>query len=119
MPGEHRFRLKRVRASGETGYSESLTVRRSMETAVRMTPPSPNPVQGQATFSFAVREAQRVTITVYDVMGREVRTVYRGTPPAEENQTVRLQGRDLSSGIYFVRLVAGDHVKTRRFTVVR
>ena len=119
VPGEHRFRLKRVRASGETGYSESLTVRRSMETAVRMTPPSPNPVQGQATFSFAVREAQRVTITVYDVMGREVRTVYRGTPPAEENQTVRLQGRDLSSGIYFVRLVAGDHVKTRRFTVVR
>jgi hypothetical protein len=119
VPGEHRFRLKRVRASGETTHTESLTVQRSMETAVRMTPPSPNPVQGQATFSFAVREAQRVTITVYDVMGREVRTVYRGTPPAEENQTVRLQGRDLSSGIYFVRLVAGDHVKTRRFTVVR
>ena len=119
VPGEHRFRLKRVRASGETTHTESLTVQRSMETAVRMTPPSPNPVQGQATFSFAVREAQRVTITVYDVMGREVRTVYRGTPPAEENQTVRLQGRDLSSGIYFVRLVAGDHVKTRRVTVVR
>jgi hypothetical protein len=119
VPGEHRFRLKRVRASGETTHTESLTVQRSMETAVRMTPPSPNPVQNQATFAFAVREAQRVTITVYDVLGREVRTVYRGTPPAGENQTVRLQGRDLSSGIYFVRLVAGDHVKTRRFTVVR
>lgn len=119
VPGEHRFRLKRVRASGETTHTESLTVQRSMESAVRMTPPSPNPIRNQATFSFAVREAQRVTITVYDVMGREVRTLYRGTPPAEENQTVRLQGRDLSSGIYFVRLVAGDHVKTRRVTVVR
>jgi hypothetical protein len=102
VPGEHRFRLKRVRASGETTHTES-----------------PNPIRNQATFSFAVRTAQRVTITVYDVMGREVRTLYRGTPPAGENQTVRLQGRDLSSGIYFVRLVAGDYVKTRRVTVVR
>jgi len=119
VPGKHRFRLKRVRGSGEMTHTEPITVHRSMETAVRMTPPSPNPVRNQATFAFAVRTAQRVTITVYDVMGREVRTLYRGTPPAEENQTVRLQGRELSSGIYFVRLVAGDHVKTRRVTVVR
>lgn len=119
VPGEHRFRLKRTMERGPAEYTDPLTLHRSMETAVRMTPPSPNPVRTHATFAFAVREAQRVTITVYDVMGREVRTVYRGTPPAEENQTVRLQGRDLASGIYFVRLVAGDHVKTRRVTVVR
>jgi hypothetical protein len=119
VPGEHRFRLKRVRASGETTHTESLTVQRSMETAVRMTPPSPNPIRNQATFSFAVREAQRVTITVYDVLGREVRTVYRGTPPAGENQTVQLRGGKLTSGVYFVRLVADNHHRTRKFTVAR
>jgi len=119
VPGEHRFRLKRVEPNGKTEYTDPLTAQKSMDTAVRLTPPSPNPVRTRATFAFAVRSAQQVTIKMYDVMGREVRTVYRGTPPAEENQTVRLQGDELAAGVYFVRLIAGDHVETRRITVVR
>jgi hypothetical protein len=116
--GDHQFRLGRRAAGGSMEYTDPITVHQSMEKAVRLTPPSPNPVRGQATFSFAVRTKQAVTVKLYDVLGRAVRTLYRGTPPAEETQTVRLSGTDRASGVYFVRLTTTGHSKMRKFTIV-
>jgi hypothetical protein len=38
---------------------------------------------------------------------------------ANDLQTIRLQGDDLASGPYFVRVTGSDISKTRRLTVVR
>jgi hypothetical protein len=48
-----------------------------------------------------------------------VATVYRGTPPAGDGQTVDVSTTGLSSGVYFLRLRAGGQAKTQRVTVVR
>jgi hypothetical protein len=90
-----------------------------MEAALRLTPPSPNPVRQTAQFRFGVQEVRSTTVAVYDVLGRKVATLYDGAPPAGQMQTVRLDARTLPSGVYFVRLAAGSRTETRKFTVAK
>jgi hypothetical protein len=90
-----------------------------MNAPVRLSAPAPNPVRHRATLSFAVKETQKTTVRLYNVLGQQVATLYRGTPTAEETQTIDLSTADLSSGIYIMRLQAGERTKTRRLTVVK
>ena len=117
--GTQEFRLKQVDLDGTTTVHDPVTVDLQMQEALRLGAPAPNPVQDRATLSFAVNERAETTITLYNTLGQRVRTVYRGTPPAGEAQTVRLSTTDLTSGVYFVRLQAGAQTETRRVTVVR
>jgi len=64
----------------------------------------PNPFDQTTTVRFSVNEAQPVTLTLYDAVGRTVRTLYEGTPPAGALQTVVMDGSDLPSGVYTIRL---------------
>ena len=117
--GTHEFRLKQVDLDGTTTVHDPVTVEVQMQEALRLSAPAPNPVQVRATLSFAVKDRTEATLTLYNTLGQRVRTVYLGTPPAGEAQTVRLSTTDLTSGVYFVRLQAGAQTKTRRVTVVR
>jgi hypothetical protein len=73
----------------------------------------PNPACEQATVRFAVlprpsdaapdaSSGQRVTLRLYDVLGRQVRTVTTGR--AEGRQERRLGVSSRSSGVYVLRL---------------
>jgi hypothetical protein len=83
----------------------------------------PNPTRGAATVRFALQETARAQLSVYDVMGRKVATLVDRAVEAGEH-TVRWNGRSadgstVASGVYLLRLQAGDRVATRRLTVVR
>jgi hypothetical protein len=78
----------------------------------------PNPMRQQGTLAYALPEAKRVTLRVYDVLGRRVATLAAGRKDAGRH-TVRLQTGRLSSGVYFGRLQAGDRTLTQKVTVVR
>jgi hypothetical protein len=117
--GTHQFRLKQVDLDGTAHVSKTVTAEIGLDEPVRLTAPAPNPVQNRATLSFAVKEAQETTIRLYNVLGQEVATLYRGTPAPEESQTVNLSASDLSSGVYFLRLQAGGQTRTQKVTVMR
>ncbi len=120
--GTHQFRLQQVDLNGTPHAHDPVTVEVQMQEALRLTPPAPNPVRGDAAVRFAVREAKETTLQLFNTLGQQVATVYRGTPPAGEQQTVRLDSRQLSglaSGVYFLRLQAGEQTTTQRVTVVR
>jgi hypothetical protein len=55
---------------------------------------------------------------VYDVLGREVRTLVDERQSAGRRKAT-LQARSLSSGVYVFRLRIGDHVETGRLVLVR
>ena len=117
--GTHRFRLKQVDLDGSTTLHDPVTVDLQMRKALRLGAPSPNPVQGTATASFAVKEAVQTQVTLYNVLGQQVTTLYRGTPTAGEAQSLRVHTSDLTSGVYFLRLQADGQSRTERLTVVR
>ncbi|WP_263820563.1 BspA family leucine-rich repeat surface protein [Salinibacter sp.] len=116
--GTHQFRLKQVDLDGSATLTDPVTVDIRMQEALKLAP-APNPVSGSATLSFAVKEQKETRITLYNTLGQQVATVYRGTPLAGERQTVQLDARALPSGTYFLRLQAGRRTKTERVTVIR
>ena len=78
----------------------------------------PNPVRTQATIRYALPEATGVTLTVYDVMGREVMRLVDGAMPLGFHE-VQMDTSDLPSGTYLYRLRAGAFTQTKRMLVVR
>ncbi|NIR68051.1 MAG: T9SS type A sorting domain-containing protein, partial [Aliifodinibius sp.] len=57
-------------------------------------------------------------ITLYDILGRKVKTVLDEKKPAGQYE-LRFDAGHLSSGIYFYRLSAGDQALTRKFILLR
>ncbi|MFN3597303.1 MAG: T9SS type A sorting domain-containing protein [Rubricoccaceae bacterium] len=88
------------------------------EGPVRLGVAVPNPVRGQARIPYEVATAGPVSLRVYDVTGREVAVLVDGSlAPSAYEATLDVRG--LAAGVYVVRLVAGDQVRTARLTVVR
>ncbi len=78
----------------------------------------PNPVSAAGTVSYSLPRAADVTLTVYDLLGREVRELASGTQPAGTYE-VTFDATELPSGVYFYRLEAGEYVEARRMVIVR
>jgi hypothetical protein len=78
----------------------------------------PNPFVEQTTFEFALPRAGDVKLTAFDAAGRLVRTLALGRQP-EGTHRVAWDGRDdagriVASGVYLVRLEAGDVALVRK-----
>jgi hypothetical protein len=110
------YRLKQVDADGSAHYSKTVTVERDVD-AVRLLGTYPNPASRRATVRYALPERQEVTVRLYDVLGRRVRTVVQGKQEGRQARQLDVSG--LPSGVYFLRLRAEGTVKTQRLTVVQ
>ncbi|MEF8866619.1 MAG: Ig-like domain-containing protein [Salinibacter sp.] len=79
---------------------------------------APNPASRSATIAFSVPEQTRVTISVFDLLGRKVTTLTDGRrEPGRHNARLNVQA--LPSGTYFYRMSADGFSQTRRLRVVR
>jgi hypothetical protein len=116
------YRLRQVDTDGSANFSETVTVARDVQ-AIELKGTYPNPARRQATVRYALPAPessagqQQVTIRLYDVLGRRVRTLVDAEQ--EGRQKTALNVSDLSSGVYFLRLRADGTIKTRKLTVVR
>lgn len=78
----------------------------------------PNPFNPATTISYDVPVTGMVTLKVYDMLGREVRTLVNAlqTP---QSYSVRFDAASLPSGAYFCRLQMNGAVETRRMMLVK
>lgn len=85
--------------------------------------PAPNPSAGALDLRFSVPTRGHVTVRVYDVAGRRVRTLVDEVLEADRHR-IAWDGRTddgdrAASGLYFVRLQAGDLTQTRKAVLRR
>ncbi|MCF7807459.1 MAG: T9SS type A sorting domain-containing protein [Candidatus Marinimicrobia bacterium] len=77
---------------------------------------NPNPLNPTTTISYELPELSNVILTVYDVLGREVRTLQNQEQPAGRYEVlwngVDDSGNQMSTGVYFARLQAGATAAT-------
>lgn len=83
----------------------------------------PNPFNPSTEIRFTLPSQGRVTLAIYDLLGRRIRTLVDGIRTAGTHQ-VRWDGRDdigriVASGVYFYRLTAQGQQQTRRLTFIR
>ncbi len=79
---------------------------------------APNPATHRAALTLAVPEAGPVTVTLYDVRGRELAVALNRELEAGTH-TVGLDVSGLASGVYIVQAQSASQVAVRRITVVR
>jgi photosystem II stability/assembly factor-like uncharacterized protein len=78
----------------------------------------PNPFNPSTTINFSIQTSGFVTLKVYDVLGDAVATLVNEEKPAGVYQ-VSFNAADLSSGIYFYKLRAGNFVETRKMILIK
>ena len=84
--------------------------------AFRLEPGYPNPTASTARFRFVLPRAEAATLTVHDLLGREVKTV-RAASQAAGTHEVILDVDGWPAGLYFVRLTAGGQRATQQLFV--
>jgi hypothetical protein len=78
----------------------------------------PNPFNPTTNLSFIISHSLFVSLKVYDVLGNEVATIVDEEKPAG-GYNVTFNSSDLSSGVYFYKLKAGDFVETKKMILLR
>ena len=78
----------------------------------------PNPFNPITTIGYKIVKQNQVELTVYNMLGQEVRTLVSAKQKAG-NYKIQFSGRGLASGIYFYRLCTGKFVQVRKMVLIR
>ncbi len=84
----------------------------------RFDPAYPNPFNPETNLRFALPAGGIVTLEIYDIQGRKVRTLQRGALPPGIYQ-IPFSGAYLGSGVYFARLQYDHQTKIRKLLLVK
>ncbi len=99
-------------------WKKSIYVQYTGPSEYRLDQNFPNPFNPTTTIYYQLPVASKVTIKVYDLLGREVKTLVDGQQEAGYQET-RFSSSNLASGVYFCRMVAEPVSGRGSFTSVK
>ena len=77
----------------------------------------PNPTSSVATIEFDLKNNSPVNVTIYDVMGREIKRVIQNENKPAGKQKIEINVSDLSSGKYICTVMTDHDVMSANFVV--
>ena len=78
----------------------------------------PNPFNPATQIEYNIAKDDFVSLTVYDALGRIVKTLVCKDQKAGK-YSVTLNAEDLTSGIYFYRITAGEFTDTKKLILLK
>jgi hypothetical protein len=79
----------------------------------------PNPFNPSTRISYTVSKRDFVNVRIYDILGKEIQTLFSGFQEAN-TYSLNFDASEFSSGIYFYKLqVGGDFVEIRKMLFLR
>ena len=78
----------------------------------------PNPFNPTTTLSFALPADSKVSLSIYDLQGREVSRLISGNMYGGYHSVV-WNANSYASGMYFVKMISGEYVKTQKLMLVK
>ena len=78
----------------------------------------PNPFNAKTAISFKLQAASRVELDIFDITGRKVASLVNGHQSLGYHEVV-WNAEGMASGVYFVRLEAGDIMQTRKMILLK
>ncbi len=100
---------------GRALYPNSIVLNQNYPNPFGKAPLSENPI---TTITFKIPQSMQVQLTVSNILGQRVATIYRGTAKAGLN-VFDFNARNLPSGIYFYSLTAGGKIFTKKMILVK
>ena len=118
--GKYQYRLKQIDLNGKFEYSNIVDV------TVGLTPEDyklsqnfPNPFNPSTTITFAMKNTENVTVTVHNIIGEKVATLFNGVANANEVYRITFDAKNLSSGIYFYQLNSASRNEVKKMNLLR
>jgi phosphatidylserine/phosphatidylglycerophosphate/cardiolipin synthase-like enzyme len=78
----------------------------------------PNPFNPSTKIKFEVPHSSNVKLSLYDILGREVKTIFEGEVKAGSNEVI-LNADGLSSGIYFYHLITDNYSSAKKLIILK
>ncbi len=129
------FRLHIYSLFTGTVYFDDLTVQKTSGTTAvtdlgKLVPAKfqvfqnyPNPFNPTTTISYALPNPSQVRIVIYDILGREVRTLVNSEQQSGVHNIVwnglNNDGQQVASGTYIYRVKAGDNVQVKKMLFLK
>jgi hypothetical protein len=83
----------------------------------------PNPFNPITSLGYGLPEKAQVTLTVYDLLGREVTQLVNTTQEAGYRsvqwEATDMHGKPVSAGVYLYQIRAGEFVQTRKMVLLK
>lgn len=118
-PGEFRIYTTKKFTTPETGLLVSNENKlEDSPSQFRLFHNYPNPFNPSTNISFEIARSGLVTLEVFDITGRKVAELVNEVK-SSGRYTVTFNASDLSSGIYFSRLKAGEQVAIQKMTLLK
>ncbi len=105
-----------------TGEMDSTLVRQKPVKDF-LSPNFPNPFNEQTTIPYGLKRDGKVTIIIYDVLGRKIKTLVQQMQPKGQRFVVwdgtNDHGLRVKSGVYFCRFITNRMQQTKKMLLVR
>ena len=119
------YKLKPRGAEDVIGHKPSSVSQRNdgLELSYELKQNYPNPFNPTTSIAYRIGKRQLVELTVYNIMGQKIRTLVNEYKSAGQ-YTIQWDGRNdrgaqVSSGVYFFSIKAGDFIKTNKMVLLR
>jgi outer membrane protein assembly factor BamB len=120
--GRYAYLVGAVSADGEEVLAGPVEVSVDRTVAALHLAAAPNPLRVGSCLDFAAPAGVSASLRIYDASGRLVRDLFSGTSPGGGH--IVWDGRSnagvpVASGVYFLRLTAGEEAATRKVAFVK
>ncbi len=85
----------------------------------RLEEPFPNPSNGAVTLNYYLSKKQTISIELFDVKGRLVKTIVKNVAHAEGSHNVELSAGTLPVGTYKIRLLTEDGLLSKPLVIIK
>ncbi|CAF3780287.1 unnamed protein product [Rotaria sp. Silwood1] len=122
--GKYNYRLKQIDNNGNFEYfTLSSLVEVGVPNKFALSQNYPNPFNPTTKIDFELPFDSKVTISIFDMTGREVMTLLNGDLKPSGYYTTNINAASLSSGAYFYRVIAeggnANFVQTKKMMLVK
>jgi len=115
-----KYRLRQIDLDGTSTLSEEINVALELPQEYALNQNFPNPFNPETVIRYQLPVDSKVTLNLYDVLGKEVATlVDKEQTAGYYNYKLSISDYQLTSGVYIYRIVAGDFVSVKKMVVLK
>ena len=120
--GSSTIHFEDVILAGENGTkisssSSSFALETELPIQTSLNASYPNPFNPDVKINYDLSNDNNVSLVVYDLMGREVATLFDGAQVAGSSHEISWNASNQASGVYILRMTAGNYTTTQKLTL--
>jgi len=118
IAGVYTYRLKQIDNDGSYEYSKTIEVNLSTPNKIELKQNYPNPFNPSTAINFTLPDNEFVSLKVFNMLGKEVETIYEGILEAGV-YTYNFNAEGLPSGIYVYKLSTKNYVQAKKMLLLK